>query len=130
MRHLIVGFLTLALTVGAGWQSCAAITELLPATPHAHIAPHGFEHHECMHAHDRGLPHHDHSAAIPENSRTNSDKHVCLKCCGACMFTTVLPLGPEWTVVINASHISFIPANEQLRGHTVFVDPEIPKPVA
>ena len=66
------------------------------------------------------------AAIVPTRVKSHID-HACLKCCGACMLTSVVPLAPQWTVVPVVSRISFASLSEQLRGHTVFVDPDIPK---
>lgn len=75
--------------------------------------------------HDRALP--VDKVIADKGGQLKSADHACPKCCGACMLTSVIPLTPDWTVVPVVSRVTFAALSEQLGGHTVFVDPDIPK---
>ena len=132
LRHIVIGLLALALTVGPGRQACATLQQQhspSAAAPVDHIASHQSpEHHQHAMAQDPGARVDDPEAIDDHVSQENAD-HACLKCCSACMQTSVMPLAPAWTVVLAASRLSFALRNEQLRGHIVFIDPDIPKPI-
>jgi hypothetical protein len=130
-RHLLVCLLALALTVGTGWQSCATLQHLSPIAPMDQMASHAdaHQHHHHMSAQrDDGLGG-DHAASVAHENQPASDAHACLKCCGICMLTSVSPRTPDWAVAAIPSRIDFAFPGEQLRGHIVFVDPDIPKQI-
>jgi hypothetical protein len=131
LRHIVIGLLGLALTVGTGWQSCVTLQQQHPSSAAAlvdHIASHqSHEHHQHAMAQDHEARVDD-PEAIDDNVQQKSADHAWLKCCGACMQTSVMPLAPAWIVVLAASRLSFASRNEQLRGLIVFIDPDIPKP--
>jgi hypothetical protein len=56
-----------------------------------------------------------------------STNDACQKCCGVYVLTSILPRDPSWIVAPIVSRVSFAFISEQLRGHIVFVDPDIPK---
>jgi len=132
LRHTLIGLLGLALTVGTGWQSCVTLQQRHPSSAAAlvdHIASHqSHEHHQHAMAQDHGARI-DGPEAIEDYVQQKSADHACLKCCGACMQTSVMPLAPAWTVVLAVSRLTFASRSEQLRGHIVFIDPDIPKPI-
>ena len=85
------------------------------------------------------MGHHDHMASAGQDAaqadtsndvQSNADSHACLKCCAACMMGNTASVNPEWTVARAMSRVLFPSPDEQLRGHIVFIDPDIPKPVA
>jgi hypothetical protein len=45
------------------------------------------------------------------------------------MLTSIIPRGPDWAVAAMVSRIVLAFPGEQLRGHIVFVDPDIPKQI-
>jgi hypothetical protein len=128
LRHMMVSLLTLALSIGTGWQSSARMQEN-PASPSAALASHTDLH--------QGGGHHQHAMSNSEalgelllamavNGQPES-VHACMKCCGACMLTSVIPVGPGSTVAQAITRITFASLIEQLRGRVVVVDPDIPK---
>jgi hypothetical protein len=128
---MIVGLLALALSVGTGWQSCAAIQENF-ASPTASPANPTDLH--------RNQEHHQHAMmgtdalgnqAVAEAAKGQPEsKHACTKCCGVCMLTSVIPACPESTRAQTITHAIFASLIEQLRGQFVVVDPDIPKHIA
>ena len=132
LRHIVIGLLALALTVGPGWQACATLQRQhspSAAAPVDHIASHqGHEHHQHAMAQDQGARVDD-PEAIDDNVQQKNADDAYLKCCGACMLTSVMPPAPVWSVVRAVSRLSFASRSEQLRGHIVFIDPDIPKPI-
>lgn len=70
----------------------------------------------------------DHGFAGAAKGRADSG-HACLKCCGVCMVTSVIPVGPGPTPAQAVTHVVFALLIEQSRGRIVVVDPDIPKPV-
>jgi hypothetical protein len=128
LRHLVIGLLSVALVVGTGRQSCATLQQQQPSFATAQfdrMASHqSHEHYRHAMAHDRALPV---DMATADKGQPNSADHACPKCCGACMLTSVMPFPPDWTVAPAVSRVTFAALSEQLRGHTVFVDPDIPK---
>ena len=132
LRHIVIGLLALALTVGTGWQACVTLQQQHPSSAAAlvdHIASHqSHEHHQHAMAQDQGARVDD-PEAIDDNVQQKNAEDACLKCCGACMLTSVMPLAPAWTVILAFSHLTFAPLSQQLRGHIVFIDPDIPKPI-
>jgi hypothetical protein len=128
LRHLVIGLLSVALMVGTGWQSCATLQQQQPSSVTAqldYMASHqSHEHHRHPMAHDHALPV---EKVIADKGQPNSADQACPKCCGACMPTNVMPFAPGWTVVPVVSRVTFAALSKQLRGHTVFVDPDIPK---
>jgi hypothetical protein len=128
LRHTVVGLLALALAIGSGWQPCATLQQQVATAPIDHMASHqSHEHYRHAMAHD-----HDHDALgnnylVTDKAQPKSADDACQKCCGACMVTSIMPLGPEWTVIPVVSRVSFASLSEQLRGHIVLVDPDIPK---
>ena len=130
LRHIVIGLLALALMVGTGWQSCVTLQQQHPSSAAAlvdQIALHqSHEYHQHAMAQDAGARV-DNPEAIDDDVQSADD--ACLKCCGACMLTSVMPPAPAWTVVLAVSRLTFAPLSEQLRGHIVFIDPDIPKPI-
>lgn len=129
LRHIAVGLVALALAFGTGWQSCATLQQ--PSSTVAAMPDEMASHH--------AMGHHDHMASAGQDAaqadtsndvQSNADSHACLKCCAACMMGNAASVNPEWTVARAMSRVLFPPPDEQLRGHIVFVDPDIPKPVA
>jgi hypothetical protein len=121
LRHFVIGLLSIALMVGTGWQSCATVQPQHPSSATRQldqIASHqSHEHHQHAMAQDRPPPV---DMASADNGQPESADHACLKCCGACMLTSLMPLAPGWTVVPVASRVTFAALSEQLRGHIVF----------
>jgi hypothetical protein len=78
---------------------------------------------------DRELVGKAHVVPMKGAGQSESTDDACLKCCGVCALTSILPHDPSWAVVPVVSRVSFAFLNEQLRGHIVFVDPDIPKQI-
>lgn len=76
---------------------------------------------------DNGAPGH-HGLARAAKDQADSG-HACVKCCGVCMVTSVIPVGPGSTPAQSVTHVMFALLIEQSRGRIVVVDPDIPKPV-
>lgn len=129
LRHIAVGILALALSVGTGWQSCATLQQHTPvvfAAMDEMVSHHAMGHHDHMASAEHGG-----SQAIPSNeSQSSDDSHACLKCCGACMLGGVAQTSPEWRIARVVSRVLLPSPEAQLHGHIVFVDPDIPKSVA
>lgn len=128
VRNMLTCLLVLGLTFGTGWASCAPLQQQRHAdasSPDGHLPPH--QGHEHSITHDHEPPGDAHLVSSADPGQPESADHACLKCCGACMLTSVIPLAALWTVVTVASRISFAALSEQLRGRIVFVDPDIPK---
>src|SRR4051812_2571172 len=107
LRHMVIGLLALALSIGPGWQSCATAhesPELQGAVPANHADLHrGHEDHQhAMTGNDaRG----DHGSARAAKGQADSG-HACLKCCGVCMVTSVIPMGPGSTPAQTVTHVT------------------------
>jgi len=133
MRIALTGLLALALVLGPGWLPCIAFHQKHPASAARSIDPvsshQGHVHHQHAMVSDDAVSDQDHAATATatEKDRTAVDENACPKCCSACILTSVMPRGPEWTVASAVSRIFFPPPSEQLRGRIVFVDPDIPK---
>jgi hypothetical protein len=128
MRNMLTGLLALALTFGTGWGSCVTLEKHLqrtaaPAT--GHMTSH--RGHEHSMANDRELVGKTHAVPTEGMGAPESTDDACLKCCGVCVLTSTLPNGPSWIVAPVVSRLSFAFTSEQMRGRTVFVDPDIPK---
>jgi hypothetical protein len=131
MRNMLTGLLALALTFGTGWGSCVTLeqqrhTTVAPST--GHMASH--RGHEHSIANDRELVGKVHAVSTKETGQLESTDDACLKCCGVCVLTSILPHDLSWTVAPMVSRVSFVFTSEQLRGRVVLVDPDIPKQIA
>src|SRR6478672_5080811 len=126
-RHLLMGLLVLALTAGTGWQSCAKLQHQpsSPVAPVDRMASHeGHQHHRLAIADN----HDDNDAvSVAHKDQPTRDAHGCPKCCGICMLASVIPEAPDWTLAAMISRRFLVLPGVPLRGHIVFVDPEIPK---
>jgi hypothetical protein len=126
LRHMVICLLTLTLAIGTGWQSCVAMQETsstgsLPN--HADLAQ-GHEHHQ--HAMAANEAPNDRAQAEAIKGQPDS-RQGCIKCCAACMLTSVIPVGPGSTPAQTVTHVTFASLIEQSRGRVVVVDPDIPK---
>lgn len=128
-RHLLVGLLALALTVGTGWQSCATLQQHSPPISAMDQMASHVEGHQHAIVHDHDGTSNDHVVSVAHQNQPAGDAHACLKCCGLCMLTSVIPRGPDWAVAAMASCMVLALPGEQLQGHIVFVDPDIPKQI-
>jgi len=132
VRHLLVSLLTLALTVGTGRQSCATLQQqhsFAAGSIDLAASHQGHDHHQHAVVYgDHGLGG-DRNLLLANKGEPTSVSHACLKCCGACMLISILPPSPGWTLALAVTHVSFASCSEQLRGHIVFVDPDIPKQI-
>ena len=68
-------------------------------------------------------------ATMGDKGPATGNEPLCPKCCGVCFLTSAMPAGTDWTVAPVVSRISFVSPSEQIRGHIVVVDPDIPKRV-
>jgi len=89
----------------------------------------GHQHHQHAITHYQDESGYSHAASVAHKNQPTGDAHACLKCCGICVLTSVIPRGPDWAVGAIASRIVLASPGEQLRGHIVFVDPDIPKQI-
>jgi hypothetical protein len=126
LRHTIIVLLTLALSIGTGWQSCAAMQEN-SSFPNAALASQtdlnrGHEHHQHVMT-DNEAPG-NHALAVKVQPESG---HACIKCCGACMLTSVIPVGLDSTPAQTITHVTFASLIEQSGWRIVVVDPDIPK---
>ena len=71
-----------------------------------------------------------HAVSTKEAGQPESTDDSCLKSCGVCVLTSILPHDLSWTVAPMVSRVSFVFTSEQLRGRIVLVDPDIPKQIA
>jgi hypothetical protein len=144
LRIMLTGLLALALMLGPGWLPCIAfhqqhrVAASLPmdhmASNHMvsdHMASHqGDAYHQHMMANDDVASDKDHAVMAGDNKgRATSNEPACPECCGVCTLTSAMPPGTYWTVAPMVSRIFFASLSEQLRGHIIFVDPDIPKHV-
>jgi hypothetical protein len=121
VRNMLTGLLALALTLGTGWGPCASLEHRLQKTAHTtdHMVSHsGYEH---SMADDRELVGKAHIVSSDRVGEPESTDDACLKCCGMCVLTSILPHDPSWIVVPLVSHVSFAFTSEQLRGRIVLV---------
>lgn len=128
LRHIAVGLVTLALTVGTGWQSCATMQQpssIVASTTDDMASHQAMGHHDHM----TSAGQNDAQAAASNDLQSDTGSHACLKCCAACMLGNAAALAPEWTITRVMTRVSFPSRHEQLRGHIVFIDPDIPKSV-
>jgi hypothetical protein len=128
LRHTVIGLLALALSIGTGWQSCAMMLES-SASPRAALGNQtdlhiGHEHHQHAMTDNDALDNRELAKTFEGQPESG---HACIKCCGACMLTSIIPVGPDSTPAQVVSHIAFASLIEQLRGRIVVVDPDIPK---
>jgi hypothetical protein len=122
LRNMLTGLLALALTLGTGWGPCVTLEQRLQKTV-AHTADHMTSHssHEHSIAGDRELVGKAHAVPTEGVGEPESADDACLKCCGICLLTSILPHDPSWIVAPVVSRVSFALLNEQLRGRVVFV---------
>ena len=130
LRHMVLGLLALALVMGPGWQSCATAHESLEpqsAAPANQAGLHrGHERHQhAMAANDAPG---DHGLAKAAKGQPHGG-HACIKCCGACTLTSVLPIWPGWAAAQAITRVTFALLIEQSCGRVVVVDPDIPKSI-
>jgi hypothetical protein len=136
LRIVVTGLLALAFALGPGWTPCIA----LPQGHAASIASHDDVSHDEMTSH-RSHSHHSHMAAaddhasaashaaIPAKDRESGHEDACLKCCAACIPTSILPRS-EMVWAPAGSRVVFAALIARAPGRVVFVDPDIPKHVA
>jgi hypothetical protein len=131
VRQMLSGLLALALTLGTGWASCVTLEQQRQGTVAptiGHMTPHlGHEH---SIAHNHKLLGKSRVVSIEDTGQPESTDDACLKCCGVCVLTSILPHDPSWIVAPVVSRVSFAFISEQLRGRIVLVDPDIPKQIA
>jgi hypothetical protein len=128
LRHMMIGLLALSLSIGTGWQLCAKM-QGNPASPSAAVASHT-DLHQGHAYHQHEMPNREALGELVLAKAVNGqleNGHACMKCCGACMLTSVIPVGPGSTVRQAITRITFASLIEQLRGRVVVVDPDIPK---
>jgi hypothetical protein len=127
LRNMLTGSLALALTFGTGWAPYA-LDQQRHVTVVATMTPH--QGHEHSMAHDYDLLGKVHAVSTKETGQLESTDDACLKCCGVCVLTSILPHHLSWIVAPMVSRVSFAFKSEQLRGRIVLVDPDIPKQIA
>ena len=123
VRNVLTGLLALVLTFGTGWGSCVTLEHRLQKTA-AHTTDHVTSHSGHEHLTAKGKAH---ALSTEGAGKPESTDDACLKCCGICVLTSILPHDPSWIVAPIASRVSFALTSQQLRGRIVFVDPDIPK---
>jgi hypothetical protein len=131
VRNMLTGLLALALTFGTGWGSCVTLEQRLQRT----VAPTtgqltSHRGHEHSIANDGELVGKAQAVLTDGVGEPESTDDACLKCCGVCVLTSILPRAPSWIVAPMVSRVSFAFTSEQLRGRIVLVDPDIPKQIA
>jgi hypothetical protein len=131
VRNMLTGLLALALTFGTGWGSCVTLEQRLQRT----VAPttgHMTSHrgHEHSITHDRELVGKPHVVLTERVGQPEGADDACLKCCGICVLTSILAHDPSWIVLPSVSRVTFAFTSEQLRGHILLIDPDIPKQIA
>jgi hypothetical protein len=68
------------------------------------------------------------SQAVVEAAKGQPEsEHACMKCCGVCMLTSVIPACPDSTRAQIVTHAIFAALIEQLRGRVVVVDSRHPQ---
>ena len=129
-RNMLIGLLALALTFGTGWGSCVTLEHLQRTVAPTTGQMTSHRGHEHSIANDRELVGKVHAVSTKETDQPESTDDACLKCCGVCVLTSILPHDLSWTVAPMVSRVSFVFTSEQLRGRVVLVDPDIPKQIA
>ena len=128
VRNMLTGLLALALALGTGWGSCVTLEQRLQET-FAPTTDHMTSHQGHKHsiADIRVSDGKAHAVSTEGMGEPESTHDGCLKCCGICVLTSVLPRDPLWIVAPAVSRFSFALIDDQLRGRIVLVDPDIPK---
>jgi hypothetical protein len=126
VRRVLVVVLAAFFAVGGlTSQSCMAKhLTLAPeiASNHSHDLPD----HNAGH----GKHHHDHqidAATTVDKGQQPIDDHACMKCCSLCIASGIAPSYVTETTVFKISFVVFIFEQVDLFGHTISVDPGIPK---
>jgi hypothetical protein len=130
LRRMAIGLLSVALSIGPGWQSCATSYEgpwVQGGASANHAELHGGPEDHLHSMTDQG-PLGEHPSTSEAKGQPDTG-HGCLKCCGVCMLTSVISVGPGSTPGRTVTHVIFASLIEQSRGRIVLVDPDIPKPV-
>jgi hypothetical protein len=129
LRIIVTGLLALALAVGPGWKPCLAFQHRVADEALGALVSH---HGHAYRPHEIAADHI--VSAVSDTTRTDKerdcgDENICVKCCAACILTSILPR----SVVISAPtelRVVFVWLNARAPGRIVFVDPDIPKSVA
>ena len=131
LRIIVTGLLALAFAVGPGWTPCLAFHQAMGVASEPTSALGSHQNH-AHHMHEMATDH----LASAAGDRTTTDKerdrggdNVCMKCCAACMATSVLPRSAAISAP-TGSRAVFVSLNARVPARFVFVDPDIPKRVA
>jgi hypothetical protein len=125
-RYVLVWTVAFSLTASAAaWSQCTAIelaaASMIAAKDAGHQANAGHA------AHDHAM-HHEHASDAPP-ARKAVD-HDCMKCCSMCTITAATLPAAAAAVSFTVSQVVFFAGDENWSGHSIAVDPRIPKRIA
>jgi hypothetical protein len=126
VRKALAGLLAVCLAAsGLTWQSCLAGQAAAIASPVVAPAQDLAQHHHADHKAHHNQQNDISSSTAPDQHQ--SDDHGCMKCCSLCVVSGVAPSVLSVKAIFVMSLVAFSYKQEQYAGHSIQVDPGIPK---